>query len=135
MSSRDHPSTSTNFPCGRESYRELSEPLGKLSSSLSFLYVRETFHYYSSTFRFAGRPSVKFCQLSVPAGTLPPSSVNFPYSRETYSTSVHLLSGLEAFRQVPSTLRAARRPSVNIRAIFKWPVDHFDGRSSGRTES
>ena len=103
----DLPSTPVNFPCCRETFRKLPSasllPGELLSTSVDSLYCRETFHNYfmqtehlPSTFRAVCKHSVNL--------------IYFPCGRET-------------FFQLPSTLCAAGKPSVNFPQHSFWSDD------------
>ena len=86
MRTEDLSSSSVNFPCRREIFRQL--PLtfcaaGTFSVNFRHLFVPPgDLLPLSINFRVARTPSVNFNQISVWPGDLPSSSVNFPYHQE-----------------------------------------------------
>ena len=114
--------TSVNFPCGRENFRQvlagrifvslrqISVKLDDIpSTSVYFPCCWETFRKLPSTFRTSRSPSA--------------NSINFLYSRGTSITFVNFPCGRETFRQLPSNFCAARRLSMNFLQFSVMPAD------------
>ena len=114
----DLPPTSIKFPCGRKTsvnFRLLSVWPGDLPSIyVNLLCGREIFCQLLSTFCTGWRPSVNFCQLNMQSEKLPST---LRVARRLPSTSFNFPCGRESFRQLPSTFRAAGRPSENFHQI------------------
>ena len=91
------PSISVNFPCGRD-----------------------TFHQFLSTFNAAERSSVNFREFSMHPGDETGTYVNFPGRLCQFLSTFHTA---ERLRQLPSTIHAARKPSVNFHQLFVLMVD------------
>ena len=136
----DIPSTSVNFPCGRETFRQhpstvraAGRPLSTFHAAVGLLLTSSNFPCDSgifceltSIFCTAGRLSDNVHQISVHPGDALSTSINFKCSLDTFCqlsmlpgdlplTSVKFLHGWEAFRLLLSTSCAARRFSVNLR--------------------
>ena len=107
---------------------QLSRQPGYLASTfVDFQRGWETLRQLPSTFRTARRPSMNFpCSVrpcisfqQLPFGQKP--SVNFSQQcmlGDLPQTSIKFPCSRDTFRQIPSTFRAARRPSVNFRQVF-----------------
>ena len=119
-------STSVNFLCGREIFRQLLVQTGDFTStSINFPCCQKTVRQLSSTFCVAVRPSVNFRQLSVRLEDCPSTCIaaRIPsvHSRrpsvwlgDLPLTFNNFLCCPETFRQLPSTLRTTRRYSLNF---------------------
>ena len=116
----DLPSTSINFPCSRETFRQLPPILCA-----------------------AWRPSINLRQLSVQPEDLPSTSVHFSCCRQTFrqlfvspgdipSTSVNFPCSRETFIQLPSTFLSGGTLFVNIHQISLQPGDLSTFRAAGR---
>ena len=114
-------SASINFLCRLETFcQHRSTLLAAGRPSVNFLYIRESFHKLTSTFR-AARRSLNFRQISAWPGDLPLKSVKFPYDRET-------------FGQFPSILHVAGRLSINFHQHSVWPNNRLSTfRAAGRS--
>ena len=124
---------------GRSSvnFRQLSVQAKDLPlTSVDFLCNSGTFRQLLSTSHEARRTSVNFCNLSVWPRELPSTSINFlcvrrlpvnfrqlsmrqrdslfVWSENHAATSISNLCGHRTLPQLPSTFRAAMRPSVNF---------------------
>ena len=118
----DLPSTSVNFPCGRQTFHHL------LSTSDNFPCSQETFRHLlvlqvdlASTFRADWRLSINFCQISVQPEDLTSTfcqlsilTEDLPVAQTTGRSSVKFCELSVQLEDLPSNFCAAGRPSVNI---------------------
>ena len=144
----DLPSTSVNFSCGCETFRELPSafdvarrlfvilrqfsecPLDFPSTSVNFrqlLCGPETFRQLPSTVRTARRQSIKLRQFSKQPVDIPSTfytagrfSVNSPCRWENFC-QISMKPG--DLCQLPSTFRATVGPSVNFCQLPMWSGD------------
>ena len=117
--------TFVNFHCDREIFRQILSTFSTARGpSVKFLCFQENFRQLPSPFRLDGRTSVNFRQLSMQPGELLSTSVNFCVARITsvnFRVAGDLLSifvsfpcGQETYRQLLSTFRVAKKPSVKF---------------------
>ena len=107
---------------------QVSVQSGDLSSTVNFECSQKTFHQILSIFRATKIPSFNFCKLLLRPIHIPSTSDNLQCRRESFcellstfleagrllSTSIKLPFDLGTFHQLPSTLLADGRPSVNF---------------------
>ena len=115
----DRPLTFFKFLCGQMTFRQHSMRPSDLPSTSVNISCRPFVNFrqrsvwpedFALAFPMAGTPSVNFFQISVRPGKFS-------------STSVKFLCSWETFRQPPSTLGAAGRPSVNFHLLSVWLGD------------
>ena len=85
---------------------------------MNFRCGQKTFCQLLPTFCAAGRPSVHFCQHSVPLGDLPYISINFLFGREP---SINFRQILVPPGDLPSTFHACGRHSGSFHLLPVWP--------------
>ena len=112
------------------------QPVNLFSTSINISCGQETFCLLPSIFHWAGRLSVKFCQLSLPPGQLHQHPLNFCAARRP-SFNLHQLLMRSAYLpsisvnipcscemcQIPTTFCVTVTPSVNFCQLAVWPGD------------